>query len=62
MSKMNNLHIIMQSKIWEAVELGASTADEVYAYVIQHISPALVTFELVEDFLLKEIDSPPDTC
>lgn len=52
MSKMSNLHLQMQEKIWEAVESGASTADEVYAYVTQYISPAIVTFELVEDFLM----------
>ena len=65
MSKMSDLYMQMQEKIWEAVE-GGATADDVYAYVTQYISPTIVTFEVVEDFLKREvnphIDSPPGSC
>jgi len=53
MSRMKEFYENVENLVYEAIEHGANTTDDVHAYVTQYVPSELVSFKLVEDIVAE---------
>jgi TATA-box binding protein (TBP) (component of TFIID and TFIIIB) len=53
MGRMKDFYENVENLVYEAIEHGANTTDDIHAYVTQYVPSALVSFKLVEDIAIE---------
>jgi hypothetical protein len=62
MARMKEFYENVENLVYEAIEHGANTTDDIYAYVTQYVPPSLVSHSLVEDIAIEysSVECEPD--
>lgn len=53
MTRMKDFYENVENLVYEAIDQGANTTDDIHAYVTQYVPPSLVSFKLVEDIAVE---------